>query len=686
MLALLRHSPASLAPRKNDKDNDDDIPQLVPLHSNNTTVSQGSVATSDNIPTRNEPTRAHDEDVDIILPATPTPPSNYRGAINIDKPSSRLRQNLPRPDYREVDAVNKAAEITDEPTTVAAALTSADRRLYLLGIQKEIAGIRDQQTWTHLEHDGNSIIATKNAFGCRLLFKIKQADDGSRKAKARLVAKGFAQVPGRDFDPSNTYASVVHNDSLFILIHIFAHRDMEIQAFDIQQAYLQADVTNKSLLMKIPKEYTPFLTDSFLSTNIADMDDDTLDKYIDKILHASRSNAPLTVRLRKALYGLRQSGAEWQKTFREFLSSIGFKPMQFDSAVYIKHIGNCMIIIPTHVDDILIAADKISHIQDVARELTSRFGPLHELGEIASYLGMTYTRDRANRRIHISQPDFAEKIVNTTIDTNMKIKLTPLNPLVNMRTAATHECPPSWKTVGLMRYLTDHTRADLLFAMSQHSAIAANPGKIHMEQLMETAQYIHGTKELGLWLGGKEPPILFGYADASFRIDDDSKSHRGHCLFLNRSSGAIINESKKCDIIDHSVCSVETVSTSMAVKDFQWARDFLEELTYPQPTFSPLFIDNSCTIDNVRASKISKASRANTLRINHIREQEQLGNVKVFFVRSEHNIADLHTKALGKGVFQTHRAKLLGYSSSFPTLYKSDDDYAPLRKVFDVDM
>ena len=70
-------------------------------------------------------------------------------------------------------------------------------------------------------------------------FANKYNSDGNLSGcKARLVAKGFTQIPGVDF--FETYASVVHYESLRMNLAIAAANNIETWQVDYVAAYLNS--------------------------------------------------------------------------------------------------------------------------------------------------------------------------------------------------------------------------------------------------------------------------------------------------------------------------------------------------------------------------------------------------------------------------------------------------------------
>ena len=60
------------------------------------------------------------------------------------------------------------------------------------------------------------------------------------------------------------------------------------------------------------------------------------------------------LRLKGDLYGLKQSSHVWQKMFRKFMISEGFKQCVMDTCIYMRGEGDSRIILGIHVDDQVI--------------------------------------------------------------------------------------------------------------------------------------------------------------------------------------------------------------------------------------------------------------------------------------------------------------------------------------------
>ena len=77
----------------------------------------------------------------------------------------------------------------------------------------------------------------------------------------------------------------------------------------------------------------------------------------------------LVWKLRKSLYGLKQSGRNWNNMLNSFLLSENFKSSYVDQCVYIKNSENYKIIVIIWVDDIIIATNDKNELLKIKNSL-----------------------------------------------------------------------------------------------------------------------------------------------------------------------------------------------------------------------------------------------------------------------------------------------------------------------------
>lgn len=98
--------------------------------------------------------------------------------------------------------------------------------------------------------------------------------------------------------------------------------------------------------------------------------------------------------LLKGLYGIKQGPRIWALKLHSVLTNISFEQTDCDHSVYVYQRGNNCIILPIHVDDLLLASNSKAAIMKVKSELASHF-KLHDQGPATTILGMKITHDHA---------------------------------------------------------------------------------------------------------------------------------------------------------------------------------------------------------------------------------------------------------------------------------------------------
>ena len=183
-----------------------------------------------------------------------------------------------------------------------------------------------------------------NIVGVKWVFKIKKNEDGDiTRYKARMVAKGYTQEYGIDYH--DTFAPVLKYKTLRIIMALSVGEDIVIEQMDVKTAFLNADVS-EDIYIQVP-------------------DGMRLHVSGDKVL-----------KLRKALYGIKQAPHEWNKNINTFLLSIGFRRCVKDTCLYIKitRTGR-RIIIGLFVDDMTISYSK----KDIEEWMKMKQGVQQEL-------------------------------------------------------------------------------------------------------------------------------------------------------------------------------------------------------------------------------------------------------------------------------------------------------------------
>ena len=234
--------------------------------------------------------------------------------------------------------------------------------------------LANNKTWDLVE-----LPKSRKMVGCKWVYKLKKgADDTVPKYKARPVAKRFSQKAGIDFH--EIFSPIVKLVSIRILLALVALYDLELEQLDVKTTFLHGDLEEKKF-MEQPEGFV------------------------------QNRNKRFVCKLKKSLYGLRQSPRQWYKKFDSFMVSQNFTRSEYDHCVYFKKLENDMfIILVLYVDDILVASKSMFEISMLKAQLARTFD-MKDLGAANQILGMQIHRDRKNGKLWLSQKKYVEKIL-----------------------------------------------------------------------------------------------------------------------------------------------------------------------------------------------------------------------------------------------------------------------------------
>ena len=133
-----------------------------------------------------------------------------------------------------------------------------------------------------------------------------------------------------------------------------------------------------------------------------------------------KTGVPLVMRLRKSMYGLRQSPKNWHSTVDTYVIKNGFKTLKSDLPVYVYYTDDDPTknstsntsrkpdpILTLYVDNLMFAGGDKTVLKMLKEKLMSRFVKTNT-GDISLMLGMKVTRNRENGTLTISQADYTK--------------------------------------------------------------------------------------------------------------------------------------------------------------------------------------------------------------------------------------------------------------------------------------
>ncbi|CAI5941730.1 unnamed protein product [Closterium sp. NIES-64] len=450
------------------------------------------------------------------------------------------------------------------------------------------------------------------------IFRVKRPPGSPTVFKARYVARGFNQRQGVDY--FQTFSPTPKMTTLRVLLHIASQRDYELHSLDCSTAFLQGGL-HEEIWLRRPPGFTGTLPPGTQWS------------------------------LRRPVYGLRQAPREWHDTLRTTLATLGFAPSTADPSLFLRTDTSLPpFYILVYVDDLVFATADTAGLAHVKSELQKRH-TCTDLGELRSYLGLQITRDRARRTITLTQSHMVQQVLQRFGFTYSSPQATPLSTRHSLSALPSDESVESSGTypelVGCLMYLMTCTRPDLAYPLSILARYVA-PGRHrpeHMAAAKRVLRYLCSTSGMGLVLGGWSPVVLTGHADASWADDQATqRSSQGYTFSLG--SGSVSWRATCSSSVLGSSCKAEIYAGAMAAQELHWLTYVLTDLGEPPRSPPVLYADNKAMLALCREQRLEHRTKHIALRYFLARELQQRCQLRLAYVASEANTADVFTKAL----------------------------------------
>ncbi|CAI7917735.1 unnamed protein product [Closterium sp. NIES-54] len=471
------------------------------------------------------------------------------------------------------------------------------------------------------------------------IFRVKRPPGSPPVFKSRYVARGFSQREGVDF--FQTFSPTPKMTTLRVLLHVAAQRDYELHSLDLSTTFLQGNL-HEEIWLRRP----PGFTGSF---------------------------PPGTQwSLRRPVYGLRQVPREWHDTLRTTLAALGFAPSTADSSLFLRTDTSLPpFYILVYVDDLVFATADTEALALVKSELQKRH-TCTDLGELHSYLGLQITRDRARRTITLTQSHMVHQVHQRFGFTWSSVQATPL------ATGHSLSAPPSDESVepsgpypelvGCLMYLMTCTRPDLAYppGILAHYVAPGRHQKVHMDAAKRVLRYLCSTSGMGLVLGGRGDVVLTGHSDASW-VDDQATQRSSQGYTFSLGSGSVSWRSTRSSSVLGSSCEADIYATAMVAQELRWLTYLLTDLGERPRSPLNLYVDNKAAIALCQEHRLEHRTKPIALRYFLARELQQRGQLRLTYVATRANTADIFTKALPPGDHQRF-CTLLGLVPTLPYL------------------
>ena len=220
------------------------------------------------------------------------------------------------------------------PNSVQEAL--ADPR-WKAAMNEVMKSLQKNETWELVDRP-----LGKKPVGCRWVYTVKHKADGTiEHFKARLVAKGYTQRYGIDY--INTFALVSKINIVRVLLSLATSLDWPLQPFDVKNTFLHGEFFEE-MYMDFP-----------LGCMIPEV-------------HCRK-----VCKLKKSLYGLKQSPRAWFGRFTKSMKSFGYHQSNSDHTLFLKKQHGKITALIVYVDDMVVIGNDPDERKALQSYLSSEF-------------------------------------------------------------------------------------------------------------------------------------------------------------------------------------------------------------------------------------------------------------------------------------------------------------------------
>ena len=534
------------------------------------------------------------------------------------------------------------------PESYREAMQSPDAPKWREAMDKEFSSCLSQEVWDYVPR--SSLPKGTNILPVRWVYKIKTDAHGNVTTfKARVTPKGFKQKFEQDY--FEVYAATGMYKSMRVGLSLAAKWNHEIEQMDVPVAFTNAGL-DEDVFMEIPEGYR-------------------------------EGKDGMVCKLKKSLYGLKQSPRNWYLMISKFIvESLGFKPTVSDPCLFSKRstTGRLMMLF-LFVDDLQVSfhQDDRAEWNVCKQKLVSRFNT-KDMGESQWILGMRIERDRAARTITLSQELYISKALEKYGLAQCKIASTPevVGREVMSDAASDSKLDQPcdrhryMEITGTVMYAAISTKPDVAHAAHRLACSMQAPTHRDMLAAERVLRYLAGTKDVGLVFGSRNGDIVgdsrghnagvqvdvCAYADADWANGkSDRKSVSGWVAKIN--GDPVSWASKKQRTVALSTCEAELYAEAAAIQEVLWLRGLLKELGLLPQMSSVVHGDNQSAIAVSQNGIKGERTKHVDVKYHFITETVQQGAVKLQWVPTTQQQADIFTKALAAPVFLQLRKQLM---------------------------
>jgi hypothetical protein len=216
--------------------------------------------------------------------------------------------------------------------------------------------------------------------------------------------------------------------------------------------------------------------------------------------------------------------------------------------------------------------------------------------------------------------------------------------------------------VGMLLYLVKHSRPDISNAVRELAKVMDGANLAHMKMLYRAIRFVLNTKDKSLFFNPKNVIggmwDVFAYVDSDYAGDKDTRiSVTGYVIFVQ---GCLISwKSKSQRSVTLSSTEAEYVAISDVCAEILFVKQILEYMAIRIKLPITVYVDNVGAIFLSNNATTNQRTKHIDVRYHFTRELIEAGIIKIIFVKTNDNKADIYTKNVSQELFEKHTEQYL---------------------------
>ena len=237
---------------------------------------------------------------------------------------------------------------------------------------------------------------------------------------------------------------------------------------------------------------------------------------------------------------------------------------------------------------------------------------------------------------------------NTPMELNQKLTIKPNGKEVNKERYQ--------RLVGKLIYLS-HTRPDISYPVSVVSQFSCSPQEEHMIAVYRILRYLKKTPGQGLFFAKNTSREVELFTDADWAgSKKDRRSTTGYCSYV--WGNLVTWRSKKQPVVSRSSAESELRALALGICEGMWLKRLLAELQIKGCTPINVWCDNMSAIKMANNPVHHDRTKHVEIDRHFIKEKVDNSVIKLAYVPSRNQIADVMTKSLTQEKFESFKSKL----------------------------